>query len=708
MSLDPYALCPAGTGKKLKFCCSDLLGELEKIDRMLAGQQRLAALEHIERLEAKYPDRACLLTTKATLQAELGQADAARQTTERVLATHPSNPVALAEKSLLEAAEHGAAAGVPFLQEALEQSSEVMPAAIYSAIGSLAQLLLADGYFVAGRAHVELQQTLAADQDHRPAAMLMQIRRSPTFPLLLKEGPYPQLCPEGAAYQKAFDQALQWQVNGEWRRAAAAFEQLCKTAPQEPSVWWNLAVARACLTEQDAAAAALRRMTALDLPWEKAVEAEALAQMLDRGAAEDLVDVVDITYAVADVEKLIERMVSDKRVQTAPVEAHATDEGEPPPRSAFIVLDRPVAASAADLTLDAASQLIGVAYLFGKQTDREARLELLVRRTPQEAQAVAAVQQIAGDALGPRQQETVRDQMSALADALTFNYRLPDDATMPQMRRLTAEHRRRVLLDQWPDMPQPLLGGATPRAAAAEAAQRLKVAAIVLRLDLSSQGWRSDFNFDELRQRLGLPLPKTIDPWQTKPELLSLVELARVDIAKLDDEQVAGLFIRAYSVGYTSAARKLGYELAERSNLPPQVDRAAIYGSLASLTDDPAVSIELLHKAQAEAVAKNQSPSRWLLEELAFQLDNGDSDRTQQLLNELTTKYAHEPNVRQTLLQLMQAVGAVDAYGRPVARAEQPLAAAAAPEAGKLWTPEAAAAPAAAAGGSKLWLPGME
>ena len=30
MSLDPYAPCPGGTGKKIKFCCPDLVGDLEK------------------------------------------------------------------------------------------------------------------------------------------------------------------------------------------------------------------------------------------------------------------------------------------------------------------------------------------------------------------------------------------------------------------------------------------------------------------------------------------------------------------------------------------------------------------------------------------------------------------------------------------------------------------------------------------------------
>ena len=36
MAIDPYALCPCGSGKKLKFCCSDLGSEIEKVHEWAA------------------------------------------------------------------------------------------------------------------------------------------------------------------------------------------------------------------------------------------------------------------------------------------------------------------------------------------------------------------------------------------------------------------------------------------------------------------------------------------------------------------------------------------------------------------------------------------------------------------------------------------------------------------------------------------------
>ena len=31
MSIDPYSSCPGGTGKKIKFCCAELVGDLEQL-----------------------------------------------------------------------------------------------------------------------------------------------------------------------------------------------------------------------------------------------------------------------------------------------------------------------------------------------------------------------------------------------------------------------------------------------------------------------------------------------------------------------------------------------------------------------------------------------------------------------------------------------------------------------------------------------------
>src|SRR5690554_6856755 len=145
MPIDPYASCPGGTGKKIKFCCPDLTGELEKIQRMIEGDQRAACLDHIESLEAKYPDRACLLSIRAMLEAQAGQEEKSAATLARFIEKYPDNAVALAEKAALLAGRGDCLAAVAVLQDALEKCVETLPTQAYDAIGLVGQSLAAEG-----------------------------------------------------------------------------------------------------------------------------------------------------------------------------------------------------------------------------------------------------------------------------------------------------------------------------------------------------------------------------------------------------------------------------------------------------------------------------------------------------------------------------------------------------------------------------------
>src|SRR5690606_35735356 len=103
MAVDPYQPCPCGSGKKIKFCCHDLIGEMEKIYRMIEGDQPRAALRHVEQTLAKFPSRSSLLDLKVTLQLSLNQDEEAKATVEEFLASDPNSPVAHAFDAMLKA-----------------------------------------------------------------------------------------------------------------------------------------------------------------------------------------------------------------------------------------------------------------------------------------------------------------------------------------------------------------------------------------------------------------------------------------------------------------------------------------------------------------------------------------------------------------------------------------------------------------------------
>src|SRR5687768_11875549 len=104
MALDPYTPCPCGSGKKLKFCeCAAEAADLEKILTAIDGDQRVAALDQINRVLAHKPHQKAMLALKGIVQMQLGEETGAKETVKTFLGVAPGNPVALTLSSLLAA-----------------------------------------------------------------------------------------------------------------------------------------------------------------------------------------------------------------------------------------------------------------------------------------------------------------------------------------------------------------------------------------------------------------------------------------------------------------------------------------------------------------------------------------------------------------------------------------------------------------------------
>ena len=136
MPIDPYSPCPGGIAKKVKFCCPDLVQELDKLQRMLEGDQPTACLDFVRKLDEKYPGRACLQSMRVSLETAVGDPALADSTLASFLKQHPDNSVALAEKALQVATQGDPLAGIDWLQKSIEACGQEMPARVYDAIGA--------------------------------------------------------------------------------------------------------------------------------------------------------------------------------------------------------------------------------------------------------------------------------------------------------------------------------------------------------------------------------------------------------------------------------------------------------------------------------------------------------------------------------------------------------------------------------------------
>src|SRR4051812_16812215 len=95
MAADIFAPCPCGSGKKFKFCCHAISDEMDRIIRLMEGNQPRVALQQLEQLAKKHPKNAWVGTTRAMLMLDLDEAPGARDVLKPLLEEHPDNELAI-------------------------------------------------------------------------------------------------------------------------------------------------------------------------------------------------------------------------------------------------------------------------------------------------------------------------------------------------------------------------------------------------------------------------------------------------------------------------------------------------------------------------------------------------------------------------------------------------------------------------------------
>ncbi len=665
MPLDPNSYCPCGTGKKVKHCCNDLLGELQKIDRMLEGGQHVSCLQHIDEQLQKHPDRACFLSLKTMLLRGTNDVEGATLTAARFVEKHPENPTALAESAMMTAIQHQGPAAVKKLQRAISVSQGQIQGRVYEAMGIVAEVLLQQGEWLSGRALLQLQTAIVHD-DERPVTVLIELNRSPSVPLLVKADPPLAPCPDDVPWKDRFDGAMQPLQSGDWLTTAKNLTELAGDVDDSPAIWRNLATLRGWLADKSGHVEALRKLASMDIPQEDAVEAEALAMICGEDPLGDRIELVNLTWTIADFEQFQAALSLDRRAMQIPLDPsmfESTD--EPPPKMGCLLMDRPAATTAEDVTLADIPRVIGQAMVYGRQTDREARLEV-VGVTADELQSLKTVLgQIAGDALADDLKQEVVGHVSASQNLMQQKWRPPEDMTEPQYRALSVEHIRDAFLERWPQLKMAIFDGKSAREVADQPDRRVKLLAAIMVLQTWQAQAASEFDFDELRAQLQLPIDEPIDPKQTPVESVSLARLSRVMVEQTDDDALRSLFQRAAAFGATAALRKFALALVDRASMAGSEEQAMAYAMLAQTDKDPERAIHYVEAGRQATLAAGRSCATWDLMELQYRYARRESEELTRLIDHVQNEHLQEQGVAERLTEWLVQIGAIRPDGSP-------------------------------------------
>jgi tetratricopeptide (TPR) repeat protein len=708
MAVDPYAMCPCGSGKKLKFCCSDLVGEIEKIHRMIEGEQPRAALRHVEQTLASYPGRASLLDLKATLEMSLGDMEAARQTVKQFVAKNRDSATAYACEAILLAEDDKPREAVDSLQRALALVEREMPLRVFEALGAVGGALLEAGHILGAQAHLWLHAALAPKDDTRSREVLAALNHYSGLPLILRDQLRFRPWPAGVSWKAEAEKATRLADNGKWREAVDIIDQLGHKHGADPALFFNRALLAGWLADDRALVAGLHAYAQLDVPLDDAVEAEAIAQMLDADLKEKRLDSTIQIFRVTDIDGLVAKLSSDKRVQPIEVDPRTfAEHDQPRPRNTFVLLDRPMPATGMGLKRDAVPRLSAILAIYGRQTDRPETLEFSVDKGPAFDATMSALKEIAGDTLGEVMEEKIIGSVSPTDQAINWRWHPPKDTPPETRRQLIEEERRAAIVDRWPRLPQPALGGKTAVEAASDPELRIPLLANVLILEQGGNSDRDVESVAELRGELNLPQPEPIDPAGGSVSALPLVRIPRLKVENVSDDDLVMLYRRSILVGAQAATLKLAREAVARPSLADRIPPADAYQRMVAAERDPDKALVLINAAREHSKSIGQSTATWDLAELALHITTGAVDEAKDLLARIQRDHRDDPEVAAALYQLLYETGVIgdEQVGRPHTHAREmaPAAAAAAePAAGKIWTPDSDRP---TGGKSALWTP---
>jgi hypothetical protein len=545
------------------------------------------------------------------------------------------------------------------------------------------------------QAHLWLHAALAPADDVRSREVLAALNHYSGLPLLLRDQLRFRGWPSDAPWKSEAEEANKLAEHGKWQQAVEIIDRLGHKHGADPTLVFNRALLGGWLADDRALVAGLHAYAQLDVPLEDAVEAEAIAQLLDTEMREPRVDSVVETYTIHNEDELVRRLLSDKRVQAFQMDPEALGRSDQPrPRHTYVLLDRPMPESGKEISRNEVPRLAGVVAVYGRQTDRPERLELTVDKGERFEATRRALKEIAGDALGEVTEENVVGTVSPSEQALNWRWQLPRDTPLETRRRLMNEERHAAIVERWPELPQPALGGKSPQEAASDPQYRIPLMAAVLILEQGGNIDRDVESIAELRRKLDLPQSETIEPGREPVNGLPLVRVPRLNLATASDEDIVLLYRRAILVGAQAAIVRLAREAVRRPSLAERIPPADAYQRMLALERDPDQALAIIDEARQRGKSSGESTASWDLAELEIYITSGRVEEARDMLTRIEQEHRDDPQVTAALYQLLYETGVIPDEMPAHSRAggdELPAAAAvagpAAAEPGRIWTP---------------------
>ena len=715
MPFDPYALCPGGRDKKIRFCCPNMLKEIEQVDRLLNSEQTGSCLAYIESLEKNHPNCACLTVAKLSIYRSEDRWDDALPVAERFLADEPENPVAATEYAFALVLTGNPKRAISTLVDAFERSkADAVHSTLLRGALQVGTHLLLGGLAVPAIAigNVLKEIPITAEAANK---LLYNATAETDIPLMLRDWAFDFNCPDNFPGKAAFDEAAVLVRLMRWKQALVLLEPLTQHTENWSGIWRNIATLHFWLLDMEKGCEALKTYAALqNISTEDAADAETVRLMFLPDPFGDQTEELLVEYTVTDVEKTLETLLSHPLFRSVNVPDVPFS---PPPRTCFQILDRPFVDSKAPLTLENVPLQRGVAILFGKETDRDARIVVQGLPAYEQTPLETLFQDVAGNLVQLPGKILDRNPISKTQILTECRLSLPQerkDVVPETLEKIITDYYGKFLIETWLARPLGLLDNKTPVEAATESKYAVSLLAIIQIIEEQIPEEVRDGVVQTLRSRLGLPAQGTITVAESSDEDPLMVLDAypvwrwhRFDVNKLSTDILAGGLQIVLGMREMRAVIRFAEELLTRPmDSMPFPNRVMAFEALITTSQAKGKYTDALlwvERAKNESETQGIPDAAWCLHEILLWLMLGDTRASHSVIQYVITKYRNDATVMGALQELFVRIGMLNPDGTPSAALSQAQAGPQAEEQ-KLWTPNGNL-PAGSAAASKLWIP---
>lgn len=586
MRQDPYALCPCGVGTKQKWCAArDAMTQLDQAIGMVRNNQQESSLALLDKLIAdeKQPEcfRAYATTVKAQALDSFGKPHEAVQYAEEATQKFPQSGMVRETFGDFFFVDHDYSEAHDVYQSALSLFPVEAVEQICRTLYKLGTCHNFQGRPLAAWAC--WQRALKLDAGFEPAKKAMD-------EFVHQNGLLPNAARHGLSLKTADEFTLfNEEIGDRWESAvrageqlhlddlAMAFEAVTAQEPNNAAAWYNLALARAWMGQNVQAIEALSQYVERENDLNLAADAWDIAEVLRMGGgAEDLSDnlLYIALYEVKDPNAFIERLQKTKHmVVVSTPDGHRT----------LHWMDKEVNPDASGLPLlGGPPRQLAQFNMYGQVLEIVATNEVALR------DVLVKFDLVVGETVRLETKMT-RAGNSTTLDSEPFLIFDNNKGTPEERQAKTLDAVRQYFEETWIHRPLRSLDGVSPIDAAQSPRLKKRLEGLIRFRERGFARHNVPYNFDRLRNKLGLPISGTGVAEQPTPNAAtddvdvtaySAAQLAALQPGKLSDAELVLAYKTAVSLDAGTTATHFAEELAHRTGLADVIDMNGVYRRL--------------------------------------------------------------------------------------------------------------------------------